>query len=82
LTIDTQAVLARFRRDREYFDARYPELLRTYPEQWVAVFNQELVGADADFERLLSTIEQQGVPPGQALVRFVTTRNDILILPA
>ncbi|MBI4492707.1 MAG: hypothetical protein HY690_07960 [Chloroflexi bacterium] len=78
---ETLPELRRFRRDVEYYEAHREQLLQQYPEQWVAVFNQEIVGADPDFERLLATLDELGVPSEHALIRRVTARDDLLILP-
>jgi len=40
--------LDQFRTDRQYYQQHYQELLRQHPEQWVAIYHQQLVGADAD----------------------------------
>jgi hypothetical protein len=46
----------------------------------VAIYDERVVGADADLYHLLSTIKEQGFSPGQALVEYVTSKDEILIL--
>ncbi len=72
--------LARFQRDADYFESHYEQLLREYPEQWVAVFNQTVVGTASDFDALLETLDQAGIPIERALIERVTAEEDILIL--
>ena len=81
-TKEQQTEWERFRRDTAYLDAHYEELLNRYPEQWIAIFNQEVVGAGADFERLLAEIEERGIPVGRALVEYLTRDEELLILPS
>jgi hypothetical protein len=78
---DVQAELQRFHRDVEYYQAHQAELLAKYPEHWVAIYNERVVGADPDFDRLLQTLEEREVPAGEAFVEWVTEKDDILILP-
>jgi hypothetical protein len=75
-----QAELQRCKRDTAYYEAHQEELLEQYPEQWVAIYDERVVGADADLYHLLSTIKEQGFSPGQALVEYVTSKDEILIL--
>ena len=73
--------LARFQRDVDYFESHYEQLLREHPEQWVAIFNQAVVGTDSDFDALLEALDQAGIPIERALIERVTSQEDILILP-
>ena len=76
-----QECIARFQRDVDYFESHYEQLLREHPEQWVAIFNQAVVGTDSDFDALLETLDQAGIPIESALIERVTSEEDILILP-
>lgn len=48
---EKQAEIRRFHRDVDYYQAHREELLKQYPEQWVAIFNEQVVGADPDYDR-------------------------------
>jgi hypothetical protein len=39
-----QAELERFKKDTAYYEAHHEKLLKKYPEQWVAIFDQQVVG--------------------------------------
>lgn len=82
ITSDVQAQLKRFQRDTAYYEQHREELLEKYPEQWVAIFNEQVVGASPDFYALLDGLQAKGVPVGQALVEFVTREDVLLILPS
>jgi hypothetical protein len=75
-----QAELQRFKRDTAYYEAHQEELLEQYPEQWVAIYDERVVGADADLHHLLTTIKEKGISPGQALVEYITSKDELLIL--
>ena len=77
---ELQAELQRFKRDTQYYEAHREELLTQYPEQWVAVFNQQVVGAAPDFEQLLALLEQSGIPVERTLIEHVTRKEELLIL--
>ena len=77
---ELQAELQRFKRDTRYYEAHREALLTQYPEQWVAVFNQQVVGAAPDFEQLLAMLEQSGIPVERTLIEHVTHKEELLIL--
>lgn len=81
-TSDVRAELEHFKRDTAYFEQHREELLEQYPEQWVAVFNQQVVGADPDFDRLLDGLQARGIPVGQVPVELLTRKDELLILPS
>lgn len=78
---EKQTELRRFRRDVEYYEAHREELLKRYPEQWVAFFNEQVVGADPDYERLLDEVEGKGISVGGVFIERLTAKDEILILP-
>ncbi len=82
-TVDIEGnrdALERFKRDGDYLQEHWKELLRQYPEMWVAVYNQQVVGADNDLERLVGQLKKRGIPPGEAPCEYLTRHEDLLIL--
>jgi len=77
---EKQAELRRFRKDAEYYEAHRAELLQQYPEQWVAIFNQQVVAADQDFDRVLDEVEGRGLPVGRVFIQRLTAKDELLIL--
>ncbi|MGH2352049.1 MAG: DUF5678 domain-containing protein [Chloroflexota bacterium] len=77
----TQADIERFTRDALYFEARQGELLRDYPEQWIAIFNEQVVATNLDFERLLDDVQAKGIPVEQVFIEQVTANEETWILP-
>ncbi len=77
---DVQAELERFGKDTEYYEVHYEELLAKYPEQWVAIFNEEVVGASADYDQLLADLQAKDIPIERALFKHLTRKEEIWIL--
>ena len=72
--------LQRFQRDIDYYEGHREELLDRYPEQWVVIFNEQVAGTDHDVERLLARLEEQGTPLESALIKRLTTKEELFIL--
>jgi hypothetical protein len=75
-----QAELERFKKDTAYYEAHHEELLKKYPEQWVAVFDQQVVGASSDYEQLLTELQEKGVPIERTLFKHLTQKEELWIL--
>ena len=75
-----QRELERFTQDMLYFDAHREELLRQYPERWVAIYNKQVVGAAKDITRLVRQLEREGIPPGHVFREYLTEEEVDLIL--
>jgi hypothetical protein len=74
--------LERYGADAAYFDAHRAELLEGYPDHWVAVYNQEVVGAAREIEDLVKVLEGKGIQPGRTYREYLTDKEELLILPA
>ena len=77
-----KAELRRFTEDQRFFGEVYDELLERYPEKWVAVYRKEIVGADADFGRLLKRLKARGYPLRRLAINHVTAETVNWILEA
>ena len=74
--------LERHRQDALYFQQHRQELLERYPERWVAIYNQQVVGAAKDHKRLVRQLERKGIPAGRVFREYVTDKEELLILAA
>jgi hypothetical protein len=54
--------------------------LGKYPEQWVPIYNQQVVGTSPDYEQLLDDMEGKGVPIEKALFKRITQKEELWIL--
>lgn len=74
--------MERYRADARYFEEHRAEFLERYPDQWVAVYNQEVVGATKDVKRLVKQLERKNIRPGRTYCEYLTDKEELLILPA
>ncbi len=77
---DIQIELTRFKKDTAYYVAHQEELLDQYPERWVAIYNERVVGSSPDAEQLFEDLEKKGVPIERALFKHLTRKEELLIL--
>lgn len=71
--------MARFRRAAKAFSSNHPRLIDRYPEQWVAAYDDQIM-ADPSLEALLARMDTAGIPRHQAIIRFITRKQRVLIL--
>ena len=69
-----------FREDSLYFNEREEEFVQLYPDQWVAVYNKQFAGADADINRLLKDLRERGYPLESVVIRPMSTEDVTWIL--
>jgi hypothetical protein len=75
-----EADLRRFHQDVENYETNREDLLDEYPEQWVAIFREQVVAADPDYDRLLDQVEEKGIRVGKVFIQQVTAKDELLIL--
>ena len=61
-------------RSRKFFAANRAKFLEQYPDQWVGVFREQLVGVAPDWKDLFQAAEAQGIRRGDVLVEFLDTK--------
>ena len=74
-SVRIKAELKRCEKDQKYFSERYRELLELYPEHWIAVYNEEVVGTDTDFPQLLDDLMARGYPIEKLAVNKATAEK-------
>ncbi|MGI8912704.1 MAG: DUF5678 domain-containing protein [Chloroflexota bacterium] len=77
---EIQEEQARFHQNVEFGQAHYDELLERYPEQWVAIYDEAVVGTGTDKAWLIAELRKQGVPPGHTFFDFFTHDDTIVII--
>ena len=66
-----EALLERYHRDVMWFGAHRNELRKRYPDQWVGVYREQVIGASPDLRKLLRETKANGRPPGEGFYDFV-----------
>jgi hypothetical protein len=75
-----QQELEQYRSDAQYFNEHREELLAQYPERWVAIYNQQVVGVAKDPKRLKSQLERKGIPASRVYREYLTKNEELFIL--
>jgi hypothetical protein len=78
--MQAQQELDQFSADMAYFDAHRDELLARFPERWVAVYRNRVVGTAKQLPQLMAQLDRKRMPRGSVFVDYVTAKDDLLIL--
>ena len=65
---------ADYARSRKFFDANRAKFQEQYPDLWVGVFREQLVGVAPDWKDLFQAAEEQGIRRSDVLVEFLDTK--------
>ena len=79
-TDDIKSEMLHFNQDIQFFNNNHREFLRLYPDQWVAVYDKRVAGADEDFARLMDDLKELGYPLKCLVVRRMATKPMKLIV--
>ena len=70
-TDDLKVEMRHFNEDIQFVNDNAREIRRLHPDQWVAVYDKQVVGADEDFRLLMKDLKALGYPLKCLLVRRV-----------
>ncbi len=79
---EAQRDLDRFEADARWVGEHWHELLAKYADHCIAVYNQEVVGASKDPRQVVEQVKRHGVHPGYVYRKWLSTSDDLLIVPA
>jgi len=76
--------LDRFRSNIRYFDTTYQTLREKYPDKFVAIHNQEVVGHGRNFSQLVESLNKENIDTGEVFIgrTYFAEEPPILILTA
>jgi hypothetical protein len=77
---ELQQSLDRFRADAMYAEEHREELLRKYPERWIAIYMRKVVATAENPDELFRKVEQKGIRPGKVVHRYMTEKGQPLIV--
>ena len=60
-------------RTRKFFDANHARFLKQYPDQWVAVFREQVVAVSPDMKDLFRQVDAKGIHRGGVIGGFMDT---------
>ena len=65
-----------FTKDNIFLDKNRGEWLKLYPDKWVAVFREELIGVDSNLDKLLKLVAKKNIPqPYTAATAFLSAKR-------
>ena len=62
------------------FEARREDLLKEYPDQWVAVYKRKVRVAKPSLEAMVLEIDRLGIPRRETIVAFMDTEPKTWVL--
>ena len=69
------------KKDRLFLEAHQAELLERYPDMFVAVYQEQLVGAAATADELVEQLKANDVPSSKTYWRFLASEPLDLVVP-
>jgi hypothetical protein len=75
-----RANLARFEASSDYLIDNWDRLLGLYPEQWVAVNGDGVVGHGFDYDAVLAEVRRLSDDPGSLDIQFLSRHREMWTL--
>jgi ribosomal protein L20 len=65
--------------DVAYIEKNKEELLKQYNDNWVAVFNSNIVAYGKNFKGFIKSIKKAGVPLDKVTVEYISRRKELTL---
>lgn len=62
-----------FRASYAFANGHHSELLRSYPDEWIGIYDGQVRAHDRDIHRMLAQVDALGVPRQAVFTQFVDT---------
>jgi hypothetical protein len=72
--------LRKFSRSARVLSSDRPRLIDEHPEEWVGLYDGKVCASAKSFRALVSKLKKLGIPPNEAIIRYVDTSGRKLIL--
>lgn len=72
--------LRRFEDDVRYLQSVRPDLLRKHLDQWVAIFDKNIVGYGKSAPELWRKLTLKGIPQSEAVIDFIASERKAMLL--
>ena len=74
-------IYRQIRKDRLFLETHQSEWLDLYPDMFVAVYQEKLVGVASDSAKLAEYLKDKGVPVSRTYWRFLASEPMDLVVP-
>ena len=64
-----------FQKDSKWFRDHYDEVKAQYPDQWIGVFHEKVVGASPDYRTLFKELKAKGYNLGNVYFRHIRIKE-------
>ena len=68
-----------YRNSMDFVEGNRAELLKRYDENWIAVYNSQLVAHGEKFGDVMKNIQKARLPVEEVLVEFISSRKIITL---
>jgi hypothetical protein len=72
--------LRAFSRAARLLSSKRPRLVNEHPKEWVGLFDGRVCATDKSFNGLVRKLRNQGLSPGDTIIRYIDTSGRKLIL--
>ena len=55
------------------------ELSKKYEKQFIAIYNNELIGISPNFKEILHKIRELGIDPAKVLIEYIPSKEEIVL---
>jgi hypothetical protein len=77
---DIDRVLRSFSRAARLLSSKSPRLIDEHPKEWIGVFNNDVCVSDKTLDGLIQKLNDQGIKPKDAIIRFIEVNRRKMIL--
>ena len=74
------AEFEQFKKNITFYDENKKKISRKFPEMWIGVSNQSVVGTARDLSDLITKLENKGIDPSATYIQFATRKKFPLVL--
>lgn len=71
---------SQFKEDGKFVRLHFVELVKQYPEQWIAVYRGKVVAADKELQALASKLRLEGFPLSRVVLEYMTEKKVVRVL--
>jgi hypothetical protein len=78
---DQELSFDRFAQDMDWIEDQYENLKEKFPEEYVAVFDREVIGHNSDFEKLLEELRSKyGDRVSELAIKYIYKEQPAIVL--
>ena len=66
-------------KDVEFFNKNSQEIMKQYPEQWIGILGQKVVGAAPDIYDLMAQLKEKGIAQDVVLWQHMTKEETLML---